>query len=231
MTLKPILKADNLMYSFRESGIVTPVVKDVSISLAPGEVTAIVGPSGCGKSTLLYLLGLLDRPDSGNIFLHQKNVLECNENDRTNLRNHEIGFVFQFHFLIKELSVLDNVALPMRKAGHSTADSYQKAKNLIRKLGLLDKANRFPHKLSGGEQQRVAIARAMVNSPALILADEPTGNLDSENSVKVFSVLSNLAKEDNLAVLLVTHNNDLANSCDRVVRMCDGQVINEVDSF
>lgn len=226
MTLKPLLIANNLMYSFRESNIETPILKDVSISLIPGEVTAIVGPSGCGKSTLLYLLGLLDSPDSGDIFLHQKNILKCNEDDRTNLRNHEIGFVFQFHFLIKELSVLDNVALPMRKAGHSSADSYQKAKSVIQMLGLLDKANRFPYKLSGGEQQRVAIARAMVNSPSLILADEPTGNLDSENSEKVFSVLYKLAKEKNLSVLLVTHNNDLANSCDRVVKMRDGQVIN-----
>jgi lipoprotein-releasing system ATP-binding protein len=226
MTLKPLLKADNLFYSFRESDIVTPVLKDVSISLTPGELTAIVGPSGCGKSTLLYLLGLLDTPDSGDIFLHQKNVLKCNENDRTNLRNHEIGFVFQFHFLIKELSVLDNVALPVRKAGYSTADSYQKAKSVLQKLGLLDKANRFPNKLSGGEQQRVAIARAMVNSPSIILADEPTGNLDSGNSENVFSLLSKLAKEENLSVLLVTHNNDLANSCDRVVKMRDGQIIN-----
>ena len=121
---------------------------------------------------------------------------------------------------------MDNVALPVRKAGYSTADSYQKAKSVLQKLGLLDKANRFPNKLSGGEQQRVAIARAMVNSPSIILADEPTGNLDSGNSENVFSLLSKLAKEENLSVLLVTHNNDLANSCDRVVKMRDGQIIN-----
>ena len=225
MKHSPLLQAKNLRYSFNEAGIPTHVLKDVSMELLPGEITSIVGPSGCGKSTLLYLLGLLDRPDSGDIFLHEKDVLKCDDQTRTVLRNHKLGFVFQFHFLIKELSVLDNVALPMRKAGHSATTSNKKARNVLDKFGLLDKASRFPHKLSGGEQQRVAIARAIINSPSLILADEPTGNLDSENSKIVYSVLSKLATEENISVLLVTHNIELAQSCNRVIRMRDGRII------
>ncbi len=221
----PLLQAKNLKYSFNETGTSTNVLNDVSIELFPGEITSIVGPSGCGKSTLLYLLGLLDRPDSGEISLNEKDVLKCDDKKRTILRNHKLGFVFQFHFLIKELSVLDNVALPMRKAGKSKTAAYEKARDVLGKLGLLDKSNRFPHKLSGGEQQRVAIARAIINSPSLILADEPTGNLDTENSKKVHSVLSKLAIEENISVLIVTHNLELAQSCDRVIKMRDGRII------
>ena len=225
---KPLLEAFDLRHSFVEGEHTTEVLSGVSLKVEPGEITAVVGPSGCGKSTLLYLLGLLDRPDQGNIFLRGKEVSDCDDKTRTTLRNQEIGFIFQFHFLIKELSALENVALPLRKAGDSILDSRKKAQASLTKLGLGDKSHRFANKLSGGEQQRVAIARAIVNSPSIVLADEPTGNLDSENSNKVFNLLSNLATDENLSILLVTHNNELAMKCNRVIEMRDGLITNSL---
>ncbi len=225
---KPLLEAFDLRHSFVEGEHTTEVLSGVSLKVEPGEITAVVGPSGCGKSTLLYLLGLLDRPDQGNIFLRGKEVSDCDDKTRTTLRNQEIGFIFQFHFLIKELSALENVALPLRKAGDSIPESRKKAQASLTKLGLGDKSHRFANKLSGGEQQRVAIARAIVNSPSIVLADEPTGNLDSENSNKVFNLLSNLATDENLSILLVTHNNELAMKCNRVIEMRDGLITNSL---
>lgn len=225
---KPLLEALDLRHSFVEGELTTEVLSGVSLKIKPGEITAVVGPSGCGKSTLLYLLGLLDRPDQGNIFIRGKEVSDCDDKTRTTLRNQEIGFIFQFHFLIKELSALENVALPLRKAGDSIRESRKKAQASLTKLGLGDKSHRFANKLSGGEQQRVAIARAIVNSPSIVLADEPTGNLDSENSNKVFNLLSNLATDENLSILLVTHNNELAMKCNRVIEMRDGLIMNSL---
>lgn len=225
---KSLLEAFDLRHSFVEGELTTEVLSGVSLKVEPGEITAVVGPSGCGKSTLLYLLGLLDRPDQGNIFLRGKEVSGCDDKTRTTLRNQEIGFIFQFHFLIKELSALENVALPLRKAGNSILESRKKAQASLTKLGLGDKSHRFANKLSGGEQQRVAIARAIVNSPSIVLADEPTGNLDSENSNKVFNLLSKLATDENLSILLVTHNNELAMKCNRVIEMRDGVITNSL---
>ncbi len=225
---KPLLEAFDLRHSFVEGELTTEVLSGVSLKVEPGEITAVVGPSGCGKSTLLYLLGLLDRPEQGNIFLRGKEVSDCDDKTRTTLRNQEIGFIFQFHFLIKELSALENVALPLRKAGDSIHESRKKAQASLTKLGLGDKSQRFANKLSGGEQQRVAIARAIVNSPSIILADEPTGNLDSENSNKVFNLLSDLATDENLSILLVTHNKELAMKCNRVIEMRDGLITNSL---
>ena len=225
---KPLLEAFDLRHSFVEGELTTEVLSGVSLKVEPGEITAVVGPSGCGKSTLLYLLGLLDRPKQGNIFLRGKEVSDCDDKTRTTLRNQEIGFIFQFHFLIKELSALENVALPLRKAGYSIPESRKKAQVSLNKLGLGDKSNRFANKLSGGEQQRVAIARAIVNSPSIVLADEPTGNLDSENSKKVFNLLSNLATDENLSILVVTHNNELAMKCNRIIEMRDGLIKNSL---
>ena len=225
---KSLLEAFDLRHSFVEGELTTEILSGVSLKVEPGEITAVVGPSGCGKSTLLYLLGLLDRPDQGNIFLRGKEVSGCDDKTRTTLRNQEIGFIFQFHFLIKELSALENVALPLRKAGNSVPESRKKALASLTKLGLGDKSHRFANKLSGGEQQRVAIARAIVNSPSIVLADEPTGNLDSENSNKVFNLLSNLATDENLSILLVTHNKELAMKCNRVIEMRDGVITNSL---
>ena len=208
--LKELLRAENLRHSFTEGSQKTEVLKGVSLQVCAGETTAVVGPSGCGKSTLLYLLGLLDRPESGKIFLNNSEVSGSSDQEKTALRNSSIGFIFQFHFLIKELTAIENVALPLRKSGICEKEAQERSLAVLEKLGLGSKAQRFANKLSGGEQQRVAIARAMVNSPSLILADEPTGNLDTENSENVFAVIQELAESENLGVLIVTHNSELA---------------------
>ena len=200
-------------------------LRGVSFQAIAGELTSIVGPSGCGKSTLLYLLGLLDQPDSGEIIIDGKEMSKSNEEQRTMLRNQSIGFVFQFHFLIKELTAVENVSLPAQKKGLSKKIAIERASDVLCKLGLESKRERFANKLSGGEQQRVAIARALVNSPALLLADEPTGNLDSANSENVFELLQNLAREQNIAILMVTHNEEIANRCDKIISIRDGLII------
>ena len=226
-TRKRLLKAEGLEHSFFEGVFINRVLKGVSLQVEAGETTAVVGPSGCGKSTLLYLLGLLDRPESGKILLQGADVTQSSDETKTQLRNQSIGFIFQFHFLIKELTAIENVSLPLRKLGLNAEDSKQKSMLVLQKLGLESKATRSANKLSGGEQQRVAIARAIVNSPSLILADEPTGNLDSENSHKVFDLLQELAERDNLGVLIVTHNTELALKTDNLIRMQDGLIVKD----
>ena len=213
---QPLLKSLNLTHSFLEGEERVNALRGVSFEANAGELTSIVGPSGCGKSTLLYLLGLLDQPDDGEIFINGQKMSESNEVQRTALRNRSIGFVFQFHFLIKELTVVENVSLPAQKNGIPKKEAMQKASDVLCKLGLESKIDRYANKLSGGEQQRVAIARA----------DEPTGNLDTKNSENVFNLLQKLATEHNLAVLLVTHNEDIANRCDQIISMRDGLIVN-----
>ena len=224
---KTLLQVKRLEHSFSVGEENVHALRGVSFEAKTGEVTAIVGPSGCGKSTLLYLLGLLDRPDEGEILLDNKSVSQASDQVRTELRNKTLGFVFQFHFLIKELTACENVSMPLFKAGIERKEANKRARSVLEKLGLGDKTERFANKLSGGEQQRVAIARAMVNSPSLLLADEPTGNLDSENSKKVFQLLLRFAREESTAVILVTHNPEIAEKCDRIVRMKDGQIVRD----
>lgn len=223
----PLLRVQNLEHSFTVEEETVHALRGVSFEVKAGEVTAVVGPSGCGKSTLLYLLGLLDRPNRGEIFLDNESVAEASDEVRTALRNKRVGFVFQFHFLIKELTACENVSMPLLKGGFDQAKAIEKSKSILHELGLGEKANRFANKLSGGEQQRVAIARALVNSPSLLLADEPTGNLDSKNSEKVFNLLVQFARDQNIAVLLVTHNQELAFKCDQMLRMIDGRLDNQ----
>lgn len=220
---EPVLRASKVKYSFGEGEAKTHVLNGVSLSVQPGEVCAIAGPSGCGKSTLLYLLGLLDQPDSGEIFLKGRCVSQASEGERTSMRNAFLGFVFQFHFLIRELTALENVALPLRKSGETAQKANLRAEKLLADLDLADKRHRPANKLSGGEQQRVAIARSLAASPSIILADEPTGNLDAGNSEKVFDLLTRAAREEGPAVLLVTHNPDLASRADRCLNMLDGR--------
>ena len=199
------------------------VLKGVSFEAQRGEVTAIVGPSGCGKSTLLYLLGLLDRPDGGSIVIGGREASAATDAQRTALRAEHIGFVFQFHFLLAEFSAVENVILPMRKLGVLDSGAMcARAIELLTAVGLGEKTGRLPSQLSGGEQQRVAIARSLANRPALLLADEPTGNLDATNSNVVFELLKRLCKEYRQAVVLVTHNPEIAARCDRVLAMRDG---------
>ena len=221
----PLLQVHDLTHSFLEGEEKVHALRGVSFNANQGEITSIIGPSGCGKSTLMYLLGLLDQPDSGEIIINNKSISKLSEIQKTRLRNEKIGFIFQFHFLIKELSVRENVALPAIKKGENAEDALERADQILNHLGLGEKLDRFANKLSGGEQQRVAIARALINSPSLILADEPTGNLDTANSEIVFDLLQNLSREQNLAVLLVTHNNQLAKRCDRFISMNDGLIV------
>ena len=199
------------------------VLRGVSFEAHRGQVYAIVGPSGCGKSTLLYLLGLLDRQEEGDIWINGQMMSNSSDLDRTAARCVHIGFVFQFHFLMQEFSALENVMMPMRKLGQLSPEQMtERAHSLLTSVGLGEKTHRLGTQLSGGEQQRVAIARALANQPAIILADEPTGNLDVKNSAIVFDLLTRLAKENGQAVILVTHNPDIANRCDSVRPMRDG---------
>ena len=199
------------------------VLKGVSFEAKAGQVYAIVGPSGCGKSTLLYLLGLLDLPDAGEIWIRDQLMSNGDDTARTAARGQHIGFVFQFHFLMLEFTTLDNVMMPMRKLGRLGADEMaERALSLLTAVGLGEKTHRLGNQLSGGEQQRVAIARALANQPTIILADEPTGNLDAKNSTIVFDLLTRLAKENGQAIVLVTHNPDIASRCDVIRPMRDG---------
>lgn len=202
------------------------VLRGVSFEAQRGNTTAIVGPSGCGKSTLLYLLGLLDRPDDGSIWIRDQLMSNSSDAERTAARGEHIGFVFQFHFLMQEFSALDNVMMPMRKLGKLSEEAMEaRAHSLLTEVGLGQKTHRLGTQLSGGEQQRVAIARALANQPAIILADEPTGNLDAKNSALIFDLLTRLAKENGQAVVLVTHNPDIANRCDEIKPMRDGEFV------
>jgi lipoprotein-releasing system ATP-binding protein len=202
------------------------VLKGVTFEAERGRVCAIVGPSGCGKSTLLYLLGLLDQPDGGRIWIDDQLMSNSSDLDRTAARGAHIGFVFQFHFLMLEFTALENVMMPMRKLGRlSSSEMAARARSLLADVGLGEKTHRLATQLSGGEQQRVAVARALANQPAIILADEPTGNLDVRNSTLVFDLLTRLAKENGQAVVLVTHNPEIANRCDLVRPMRDGVFI------
>jgi lipoprotein-releasing system ATP-binding protein len=202
------------------------VLKGVSFEAHAGSVYAIVGPSGCGKSTLLYLLGLLDQPDKGEIWINGQLMSNSVDGVRTAARGEHIGFVFQFHFLMLEFTALENVMMPMRKLGRLTPEEMQdRATRLLASVGLGDKTHRLGTHLSGGEQQRVAVARALANQPTIILADEPTGNLDVKNAAVIFELLTSLAKDNGQAVVLVTHNPDIASRCDHTRPMRDGVFI------
>ena len=199
------------------------MLKGVSFEARRGQIYAIVGPSGCGKSTLLYLLGLLDQPDEGRIEIDGRPMSNSDDLARTTARCEHIGFVFQFHFLMLDFTALDNVMMPMRKLGRLAPEAMRaRAHALLDSVGLGAKTHRLGTQLSGGEQQRVAIARALANEPSIILADEPTGNLDVKNSGLVFDLLTRLAKENGQAVVLVTHNPEIAQRCDFTRPMRDG---------
>ncbi len=223
-----VLKCEGLHRYLGEGEGRVHVLRGVSFEAKRGHVYAIVGPSGCGKSTLLYQLGLLDQPDGGKISLAGELMSNSSDEARTAARNRHLGFVFQFHFLMLEFSALENVMMPMRKQGRlSQSEMEVRAKSLLESVGLGEKTHRLGTQLSGGEQQRVAIARALANEPSVILADEPTGNLDQKNSNLVFDLLTRLAKENGQAIVLVTHNPEIAKRCDFVRPMRDGEFVEE----
>ncbi len=202
------------------------VLRGISLDVAVGSVHAIVGPSGCGKSTLLYVLGLLDAPDDGQITIGGEDVSGLTDNELSQKRNELIGFVFQFHFLMHEFTALENVMIPMRRLGRLTPrEMRERAASLLDAVGLGNKLDRLADHLSGGEQQRVAIARSLANNPKILLADEPTGNLDTENSERVFRLITELVKREQKALLLATHNPLIARASDFIHEMKDGVIV------
>ncbi len=203
------------------------VLRDVDLDVRPGEIVGLIGPSGSGKSSLLHAAGLLEKPTTGRVILDGVDGATVNEAGRTNLRLGLIGFVYQFHHLLPEFSAVDNVALPLRIAGVGKGEARERASGLLTQLGLAERLEHQPGQLSGGEQQRVAIARALANRPRLILADEPTGNLDPSTSAQVFRSLFDLVRHQGVAALIATHNMELAGYMDRVFALKDGQLIEQ----
>jgi lipoprotein-releasing system ATP-binding protein len=204
------------------------VLRGVSLDVERGNVHAVVGPSGCGKSSLLYILGLLDPPDAGALTISGRAVANLPDDELSRQRNELLGFIFQFHFLLQDFTAQENIMIPMRQLGRwKEPEMRERAAHLLDGVGLADKLNRPSRHLSGGEQQRVAIARALANDPQVILADEPTGNLDTANSNRVFALLTNLVKRENKALLLVTHNPAIAEACDWVHTMKDGLIVDQ----
>ena len=219
-----MIKVENLSKSFRTEEVETIALNNVSFQVEDKEFVAIMGPSGCGKSILLNILGLLDNPTGGKYWLGDKEVSALKEKDRTDVRKGEIGFVFQSFNLIDELNVEENIELPLTYLGMSKAERKQKVKDIMKRMGISHRAKHFPHQLSGGQQQRVAIARAVVFGPKLILADEPTGNLDSKNGAEVMGLLTELNREGT-TIVMVTHNEHDASIAHRIVRLFDGQIV------
>jgi lipoprotein-releasing system ATP-binding protein len=201
------------------------VLRGIDLSVAPGEVVALVAPSGAGKSTLLHMAGLLDTPDGGQVLLDGQDMTHLGDRARTLARRAQVGFVYQFHHLLPEFTALENVVLPQLAHGAPRAQADERAKNLLERVGVLTRAHHRPAALSGGEQQRVAVCRALANAPRLLLADEPTGNLDPGTSALVFDALMDLARHAGLAALIATHNLDLAARMDRVLRLDAGRVV------
>lgn len=201
--------------------IEVPALRGVDLNIDRGEFVALMGPSGSGKSTLLNMMGLLDSPTSGNIFIDGADVSSLNENERADFRLRKLGFVFQFFSLLMELSALENVALPMIMDNRK----YDRAASLLELVGLGDRANHTPNELSGGQQQRVAIARALANEPAILLADEPTANLDTESSNQIVGLFRELNEQRGQTIIMVTHEPDLGEKADRIVRLKDGRVV------
>lgn len=223
-----MIKTENLQKVFRTDEVETWALNNVSIEVKEGEFVAIMGPSGCGKSTLLNILGLLDNPTGGKYFLNGIEVGGYTESQRTSLRKGVIGFVFQSFNLIDELNVFENIELPLLYLGVPSAERKRKVEAAMERMGITHRAKHFPQQLSGGQQQRVAIARAVVSGPKLILADEPTGNLDSKNGREVMELLTELHKEGT-TIVMVTHSQHDAGFADRVINLFDGQVVTEVN--
>ncbi|QES89091.1 ABC transporter ATP-binding protein [Rhizosphaericola mali] len=216
----------NLNKIYRTEEIETTALNDISVEVKDGEFVAIMGPSGCGKSTLLNILGLLDNPDSGSFLFNGQEIAHFNERQRSELRKHNIGFVFQSFNLIDELTVYENVELPLIYTGIKGDERKERVEAALDKMQIMHRKNHYPQQLSGGQQQRVAVARAVVNKPKLILADEPTGNLDSKNGGEVMELLTSL-NEQGTTIIMVTHSEHDAQFSHRIIRMLDGQTVME----
>ncbi|MGB0682799.1 MAG: ABC transporter ATP-binding protein [Magnetovibrionaceae bacterium] len=221
----PILKLEGLTRTFHQGRGELEILKGIDLTLYPGELVALVGPSGAGKSTLLHIAGLLEKPDTGTVKVSGVEATNAGDDLRTNLRRDHIGFVYQYHHLLAEFSAQENIVVPQRLAGQGKDEANKRASELLSFMGLSERATHRPARLSGGEQQRVAIARALANAPQLLLADEPTGNLDPNTAEDVFGLLLKLCQGAGLAALVATHNPALARRMDRVVELKDGHLV------
>jgi lipoprotein-releasing system ATP-binding protein len=219
-----LLEATGVFRSFETSEGILEVLKGVDLTINPGEMAAIVGESGVGKSTLLHILGGLDRPNKGTVTVKGERLLEKSESDLAHFRNSNLGFVFQHHYLLEDFTALENVMIPALIAGKSRKEAAAKAEHLLVDVGLENRMHHRPRQLSGGEQQRVAVARALVNEPGMVIADEPSGNLDIKTGEKLHRLLAQLNKSRGTTFLIATHNIDLAKSCRIIVRLVNGQV-------
>lgn len=222
---EPLFALAGVSRSFRQGRATLAVLRGVDLTVAPGELVALVGPSGAGKSTLLHISGLLEHPDAGEVIITGDACSRLDDDRRTAIRRLTIGFVYQYHHLLPEFSAIENVMLPQAIAGATAGAARARARTLLDQLGLADRGDHRPGQLSGGEQQRVAIARALANRPKLLLADEPTGNLDPHTAGEVFELLLTLARDANLAAIIATHNPALAARMDRTIRLEDGHLV------
>ncbi len=223
-----MIKLSNITKVFKTEEIETWALRSVNLEVKEGEFVAVMGPSGCGKSTLLNIIGLLDNPTGGTYELNGKEVSQLKENDRTDIRKGVIGFVFQSFNLIDELNVIENIELPLLYMGIPAKERRKKVKAVMERMAISHRSKHFPNQLSGGQQQRVAIARAVIANPKIILADEPTGNLDSKNGKEVMDLLSELHKEGT-TIVMVTHSRHDANYADRIVNLFDGEIVSQVE--
>lgn len=223
-----IIKLDNVWKEYKlDEEVIFTALKGINLSIESGELMAIVGPSGCGKSTLMHIIGLLDQPSKGEVFIDNKNIKRLSDDELSMLRNEFVGFIFQQFNLINKLTVLENVLLPAiyyrKKVDYNPKE---RALQLLERFGLSSKINSYPNKISGGQQQRVAIARALIMDPKMILADEPTGNLDSKTGVEIIQLLKELNQIEKKTIVIVTHDSEIAKQTKRIIKIKDGQIIN-----
>ncbi|MFA5075440.1 MAG: ABC transporter ATP-binding protein [Candidatus Babeliales bacterium] len=219
-----LLKTVKLVKTYKMGETIVEALKGISLEINQGEFVAITGSSGSGKSTLMHLLGCLDVPTSGQYFIEDKDVSKMTKNELAKIRNQKIGFVFQKFFLLADLNATDNVALPALYAGIPENEAKKKALSFLELVGLKDRASHYPYQLSGGQQQRVAIARSLINNPAIIFADEPTGNLDTKTGDTIMELFTNLNKERSVTIIIVTHEPDIAIKTKRIIDLIDGQI-------
>jgi putative ABC transport system ATP-binding protein len=227
MSSEAVIQIDKLVKTYQLGKVSIPALRGISFDVVKGEFLVVMGPSGSGKTTLLNLIGAIDKPTSGAVFIDGKDITTLGEGELTKLRRHKIGFIFQFYNLIPALTALENVELPLLTAGVSRKDTSRRASELLETVGLAERVNHFPDELSGGEQQRVAIARALANKPSVILADEPTGDLDTKTSMEVVQILHDSSKKENATVIVVTHDPLIAEKADRILQMRDGNITGE----
>jgi lipoprotein-releasing system ATP-binding protein len=228
--MQDVLICSNINKTYQDGSNATPVLHDVSLSIKAGEHVAILGSSGSGKSTLLHILGGLDKPTSGQVEFNGKSLGKLSGNALAKLRNDEMGFIYQFHHLLGEFTALENVAMPLRIRGLSIKETHSKAKAMLEEVGLSHRMDHLPSTMSGGERQRVAIARALVTEPSVVLADEPTGNLDDSTGEQIYKLLTSLSEKKGTAFVVVTHDIALAAKMDRVLKIKDGRLASEVIS-